>query len=55
MFELPVQVSGIYHWIVDNYGNGSTPVLGSQIAAFQGHHQRERLCFGGRIASCLLS
>jgi hypothetical protein len=32
--------SGIYHWGVDNYGDGSTPVFGRQIAAFQGHHQR---------------
>jgi hypothetical protein len=32
--------TGIYHWGVDNYGDGSTPVFGRQIAAFQGHHQR---------------
>lgn len=25
---------------VDNYGDADTPVFGSQIAAFQGHHQR---------------
>ncbi|KAL5730840.1 palmitoyl-[glycerolipid] 3-(E)-desaturase [Ranunculus cassubicifolius] len=31
--------SGVYHWAVDNYGDGSTPVFGSQIAAFQGHHK----------------
>lgn len=30
--------SGVYHWSVDNYGSASTPVLGHQIAAFQGHH-----------------
>ncbi len=30
----------MYHWGVDNYGDGSTPVFGRQIAAFQGHHQR---------------
>jgi hypothetical protein len=30
--------SGIFHWSVDNYGNGNTPLLGSIIAAFQGHH-----------------
>jgi len=30
--------SGIFHWSVDNYGNGRTPVLGAIIAAFQGHH-----------------
>mmetsp|Transcript_801 Transcript_801/g.1904 ORF Transcript_801/g.1904 Transcript_801/m.1904 type:complete len:358 (-) Transcript_801:378-1451(-) len=30
--------SGVFHWSVDNYGNGRTPVMGSIIAAFQGHH-----------------
>lgn len=32
--------TGVYHWGVDNYGDGGTPVFGRQIAAFQGHHQR---------------
>ncbi len=32
--------TGIYHWGVDNYGDAHTPLVGSQIAAFQGHHQR---------------
>ncbi|KAL6765118.1 Kua-ubiquitin conjugating enzyme hybrid localization domain-containing protein [Haematococcus lacustris] len=32
--------TGVYHWSVDNYGSGSTPLFGRQIAAFQGHHQR---------------
>lgn len=32
--------TGIYHWSVDNYGDGSTPLVGKQIAAFQGHHQK---------------
>ena len=27
--------SGVYHWGVDNYGDGQTPVFGSQIAGFQ--------------------
>ncbi|XP_060187151.1 fatty acid desaturase 4, chloroplastic-like [Lycium barbarum] len=31
--------SGIYHWGIDNYGSAKTPVFGSQIAAFQGHHK----------------
>uniref|UniRef100_A0A6N2MPB3 Lipid desaturase domain-containing protein n=1 Tax=Salix viminalis TaxID=40686 RepID=A0A6N2MPB3_SALVM len=31
--------SGIYHWGIDNYGDGSTPVFGNQIEAFQGHHK----------------
>jgi palmitoyl-[glycerolipid] 3-(E)-desaturase len=30
--------SGVLHWAVDNYGNGRTPIMGSIIAAFQGHH-----------------
>lgn len=30
--------SGVLHFSVDNYGNGRTPVMGSIIAAFQGHH-----------------
>lgn len=32
--------TGIYHWGVDNYGDANTPIFGSQIDAFQGHHQR---------------
>jgi len=31
--------TGVYHWSVDNYGNKHTPVVGSQIEAFQGHHE----------------
>ncbi|KAF6168017.1 hypothetical protein GIB67_011402 [Kingdonia uniflora] len=31
--------SGVYHWAIDNYGDASTPVFGSQIDAFQGHHK----------------
>lgn len=31
--------SGIYHWAIDNYGDASTPIFGSQIEAFQGHHR----------------
>ncbi|KAM7279662.1 hypothetical protein ACFE04_006796 [Oxalis oulophora] len=31
--------SGVYHWGIDNYGDESTPVFGSQIEAFQGHHK----------------
>jgi len=30
--------SGVFHWSVDNYGNGRTPIMGNIIAAFQGHH-----------------
>ena len=32
-------LTAVYHWSVDNYGDGSTPIVGGQIAAFQGHHQ----------------
>ncbi|KAK4804886.1 hypothetical protein SAY86_004703 [Trapa natans] len=31
--------SGVYHWGIDNYGDASTPVVGAQIEAFQGHHR----------------
>ncbi|XP_059662502.1 fatty acid desaturase 4, chloroplastic [Cornus florida] len=31
--------SGVYHWGIDNYGSASTPIFGSQIEAFQGHHK----------------
>jgi len=33
--------SGVFHWSVDNYGNGRTPVLGNIIGAFQGHHSAQ--------------
>ncbi|KAL3639953.1 hypothetical protein CASFOL_014921 [Castilleja foliolosa] len=32
--------SGIYHWAIDNYGGPNTPIFGSQIVGFQGHHQQ---------------
>ncbi|XVF03904.1 hypothetical protein REPUB_Repub05bG0033600 [Reevesia pubescens] len=32
-------LSGVYHWSVDNYGDASTPIFGSQIEAFQGHRK----------------
>ena len=32
-------VSGVYHWGIDNYGSASTPIFGTQIEAFQGHHK----------------
>ncbi|XP_048235558.1 fatty acid desaturase 4, chloroplastic isoform X2 [Ricinus communis] len=31
--------SGVYHWGIDNYGDASTPIVGTQIDAFQGHHK----------------
>ena len=30
--------SGVFHWSVDNYGSGKTPIMGGVIEAFQGHH-----------------
>jgi len=39
-FEFADFGSGVYHWAMDNYGNGRTPVWGKQIEAFQGHHER---------------
>lgn len=32
--------TAVYHWSVDNYGDANTPIVGGQIAAFQGHHVR---------------
>ncbi|KAK3199669.1 hypothetical protein Dsin_023084 [Dipteronia sinensis] len=31
--------SGVYNWGIDNYVDASTPIFGSQIEAFQGHHK----------------
>ncbi|KAI3855773.1 hypothetical protein MKX03_033453 [Papaver bracteatum] len=31
--------SGVYHWAIDNYGDATTPLVGAQIEAFQGHHR----------------
>uniref|UniRef100_A0A7C8ZN65 Lipid desaturase domain-containing protein n=1 Tax=Opuntia streptacantha TaxID=393608 RepID=A0A7C8ZN65_OPUST len=31
--------SGVYHWGIDNYGDATTPIFGTQIEAFQGHHK----------------
>ena len=38
-YSLADLATGVYHWFVDNYGDASTPLFGSQIAAFQGHHR----------------
>ncbi|XVF03905.1 hypothetical protein REPUB_Repub05bG0033700 [Reevesia pubescens] len=32
-------LTGVYHWGIDNYGDASTPIFGSQIEGFQGHHK----------------
>ncbi|KAL1213266.1 Fatty acid desaturase 4-like 1 [Cardamine amara subsp. amara] len=31
--------SGVYHWAIDNYGDESTPIVGAQLKASQGHHK----------------
>ncbi|EOA34575.1 hypothetical protein CARUB_v10022130mg [Capsella rubella] len=31
--------SGFYHWGIDNYGDESTPIVGTQLEASQGHHK----------------
>ncbi|KAL6653112.1 hypothetical protein ACP70R_012037 [Stipagrostis hirtigluma subsp. patula] len=38
-YSLADLATGVYHWIVDNYGDAATPVLGAQIDAFQRHHR----------------
>lgn len=38
-YSLADLATGVYHWLVDNYGSPSTAVFGAQIAAFQGHHR----------------
>lgn len=37
-FVIADLVSGVFHWSVDNYGDSNTPVFGTVIEAFQGHH-----------------
>lgn len=38
-YEFADMGSGVYHWAMDNYGDKNTPVFGTQIEAFQGHHE----------------
>jgi ubiquitin-conjugating enzyme E2 variant len=37
-YSLADLATGVYHWLIDNYGGADTPVLGAQIVAFQDHH-----------------
>ncbi|CAO2205999.1 unnamed protein product [Urochloa humidicola] len=39
-YSLADLTTGIYHWLIDNYGGADTPILGPQIAAFHDHHLR---------------
>ncbi|TVU07374.1 hypothetical protein EJB05_47426, partial [Eragrostis curvula] len=49
--------TGFYHWAIDNYGDATTPLLGAQIKAFQGHHRhpytivRRELCNNLHVAA----
>lgn len=45
--------SGFYHFAVDNYGSLSTPIFGSQIEAFQGHHRRPSIITRRQVANNL--
>ena len=47
--------TGVYHWSVDNYGSGATPIVGDQIAAFQGHHQRPWTITQREFANCFIA
>jgi ubiquitin-conjugating enzyme E2 variant len=38
-YSLADLTTGVCHWLIDNYGDASTPLVGPQIAAFQGHHR----------------
>ncbi|VVB11390.1 unnamed protein product [Arabis nemorensis] len=37
--SLSLEGSGVDHWAIDNYGDESTPLIGTQIEAAQGHHK----------------
>nr|UDV78663.1 fatty acid desaturase 4.1 [Perilla frutescens] len=45
--------AGIYHWAIDNYGSAQTPIFGSQIEGFQGHHQQPWLITKTQLANKL--
>jgi ubiquitin-conjugating enzyme E2 variant len=44
-------IVGLFHFFVDNYGSASTPVLGSVIDAFQGHHTQPWLITRGQFCT----
>jgi hypothetical protein len=44
---------GIFHFFVDNYGSGSTPVIGHIIAGFQGHHDSPWLITRGQLCTVI--
>jgi hypothetical protein len=38
-YSLADLTTGVYHWLVDNYGSQGTPVFGVQVANFLDHHR----------------
>ena len=44
-------VVGVFHWSVDNYGSGATPLIGHVIDAFQSHHERPWLITRGQFCT----
>ncbi|GJN39499.1 hypothetical protein PR202_gb28621 [Eleusine coracana subsp. coracana] len=38
-YSLADLTTGVYHWLIDNYGSEATPVLGVQVANFLDHHR----------------
>lgn len=45
--------SGVYHWVVDNYGSATTPIFGNQIDAFRRHHKWPSLITKYQVANTL--
>ncbi|XP_021758582.1 fatty acid desaturase 4, chloroplastic-like [Chenopodium quinoa] len=46
-------ITGVYHWSIDNYGDAKTPIFGSQIEGFQGHHEKPWIITRKHIATNL--
>ncbi|CAL5007963.1 unnamed protein product [Urochloa decumbens] len=38
-YSLADLATGVYHWLIDNYGGAGTPLFGAQIVEFQEHHR----------------
>ena len=44
---------GIFHFFVDNYGSGRTPLIGHIVAGFQGHHDHPWLITRGQLCTVI--
>jgi ubiquitin-conjugating enzyme E2 variant len=44
-------IVGLFHFFVDNYGSADTPVMGSTVDAFQGHHTQPWLITRGQFCT----